>query len=98
MKELWTAQVHILTPASAGGNTKCRANVVAWAEDPVDYQASLAALFAKRHWSVLSIHKCVRATNCFFTSEELARQIERAERRPGSCIFGTLYYYPSKPC
>jgi len=28
---------------------------------------------------------------------ELSDQIEEAERTPGSCIFGMLHYYPSRP-
>jgi hypothetical protein len=28
---------------------------------------------------------------------ELEEQIEEARLKPGSCIFGTLHYYPSKP-
>jgi hypothetical protein len=31
MKELWTAQVHLLTPPAEFGDTKCCTNVVAWA-------------------------------------------------------------------
>ena len=98
MKELWTAQVHLLTPPSTGGNTKCCTNVVAWAEGPLEYEAMLAAVFSRRHWSILSIRQCIRVATCIPTTEELARQIERAGTRPGSCIFGTLFYYPSKPC
>jgi hypothetical protein len=98
MKELWTAQVHLLTPPSAGGNTKCCTNVVTWAEGPADYQASLTVVFARRHWSILSIRQCMRVANCIPTNEELVRQIDRAGRKANSCIFGTLYYYPSKPC
>jgi hypothetical protein len=60
--------------------------------------ASLSTLFARRHWSILSIRQCIRVANCIPTTDELARQIERAGRRTGSCIFGTLFYYPSKPC
>jgi len=88
----------MLTPPSAGGNTRCCANVVAWAESPSDYEMALASIFARRYWSILSIRQCVRVTNCIPTTDELLRQIEHAGRREGSCIFGTLYYYPSKPC
>ena len=98
MKELWTAQVHLLTPPSQEGNTRCCTNVVTWATDPVDYEAQIATIFARRHWSILRIRQCVRVADCISTTEELGRQIERAEHRPGSCIFGTLFYYPSKPC
>jgi hypothetical protein len=38
-----------------------------------------------------------RAADCAAIKEELAKQIEQARKQPGSCIFGTLYYYPSKP-
>jgi hypothetical protein len=98
MKELWTAQVHILTPPSARGNTRCCTNIVAWAESPTDYELELSVIFAYQHWSILSIRQCVRIADCIPTSDELLRQIERAREKRGSCIFGTLNYYPSKPC
>ena len=98
MKELWTAQVHLLTPPSTGGNTRCCTNVVAWAESANDYQLSLLAHCAHRSWSILSIQRCKRVANCIPLSDEFAVQIERAENHPGSCVYGTLYYYPSKPC
>jgi hypothetical protein len=98
MKELWTAQVHILTPPSAGDNTRCCTNVVAWAESPTDYEIKLNSFFAHRHWSILSIRQCVRVANCIPTTDELLRQIERARSQQEGCIFGTLCYYPSKPC
>jgi hypothetical protein len=98
MKSLWTAQVHILTPPSPAGNTRCCTNVVAWAEDPAEYQAAISTVLSRRYWSILSIQRCERVANCLVISDELIRQVERAESRPGSCIYGTLHYYPSKPC
>jgi len=97
MKELWTAQVHLLTPPSAGGNTRCCTNVVAWAENQADYQLSLTDIFARRSWSILNIYKCRRASMCLPLDDELAEQFDKANEQPGSCIFGTLHYYPSKP-
>jgi hypothetical protein len=37
MKELWTAQVHLLTPPAEFGDTKCFTNLVAWADDAEDF-------------------------------------------------------------
>jgi hypothetical protein len=97
MKELWTAQVHLLTPPAEFGDTKCCTNVVAWAEDAEDFAATVSAIFARRHWSILSVLQCRRAAECEVVIAELAEQIERAKLEPESCIFGTLHYYPSKP-
>jgi len=97
MKELWTAQVHLLTPPAEFGDTKCCTNVVAWAQDAEDFAATVSAIFARRHWSILSVLQCRRAAECTTMVAELAAQIERARMEPESCIFGTLHYYPSKP-
>jgi 2-oxo-4-hydroxy-4-carboxy--5-ureidoimidazoline (OHCU) decarboxylase len=97
MKELWTAQVHLLTPPAEFGDTKCCTNVVAWAEDEDDFTTTVTAIFNRRSWTILSVHKCQRAAECEAMIEELAEQIERAKLEPNSCIFGTLQYYPSKP-
>jgi 2-oxo-4-hydroxy-4-carboxy--5-ureidoimidazoline (OHCU) decarboxylase len=97
MKELWTAQVHLLTPPAEFGDTKCCTNVVAWAEDAEDFTATVSDIFARRHWSIVSVHQCRRADDCTAMVEELTEQIEQAKSQPGSCIFGTLHYYPSRP-
>ena len=97
MKELWTAQVHLLTPPAEFGDTKCCTNVVEWAEDEEDFAATVAAIFERRSWTILSVHHCKRAAECAVMIEELSEQIERAKIEPNSCIFGTLQYYPSKP-
>ena len=97
MKELWTAQVHLLTPPAEFGDTKCCTNVVAWAESAEDFATTVAAIFERRSWTILSVHNCRRATECGAMTEELDEQMEAARRQPGSCIFGTLHYYPSKP-
>jgi hypothetical protein len=47
MKELCTAQVHLLTPPAEFGDTKCCTNVVAWAEDDEYFTATVSAIFAK---------------------------------------------------
>jgi hypothetical protein len=97
MKELWTGQVHILTPPAELGNTRALTNVVAWAEDAEDFQRRVSSIFARRHWSILSVQQCKRADDCSMIIEELAEQIEHAKTQPGGCVFGTLHYYPSKP-
>jgi hypothetical protein len=97
MKELWTAQVHLLTPPVPFGDTKAFTNVVAWAEDLEDFTATISVILSRRKWSVLRVQQCKRAVDCEGIGAELADQIERAGREPQSCIFGTLHYYPSKP-
>lgn len=97
MKELWTAQMHILTPPSDFGDTRAFTNVVAWAEDAEHLTAVVSSIFAKRHWSILSVQQCRRAADCRSIKDELAEQIENARKQPDACIFGTLHYYPSKP-
>ena len=96
MKELWTAQVHLLTPPAEFGDTKCCTNVVAWAEDEEDFAATVSDIFERRNWSILSLHQCQRAAERAVMIEELEEQIERAKLEPESCIFGTLHYYPSR--
>jgi hypothetical protein len=97
MKELWTAQVHLLTPPAELGDTKCWTNVVAWASDADEFNATVASILARRDWSILSVQQCIRAAECVAMIAEHADQIERAKMEPESCIFGTLYYYPSRP-
>ncbi|MGD0800111.1 MAG: hypothetical protein ABR906_02225 [Terracidiphilus sp.] len=97
MKELWTAQVHLLTPPAEFGDTKCWTNVVAWAEDAEEFCATVASIFARRHWSILSMQQCQRAADCTAMIAEHFDQIEEAKMQPGCCVFGTLHYYPSKP-
>jgi hypothetical protein len=97
MKDLWTAQVHLLTPPAEFGDTKCCTNVVAWGSTPADFASTICTIFARRNWTVLSILQCKRTSKCTIMSEELTEQIERAKMEPDSCIFGTLHYYPSKP-
>ena len=99
MKELWTALVELLTPPSYSdsGDTRCFTNVVAWAESPEDYIATVSRLFEKSDCIVLSVEKCVRVSDCDSIPEDLLRQIERAKAHPEDCIFGTLHYYSSPP-
>jgi hypothetical protein len=97
MKELWTAQVELLTPPSDVGDTKCFTNVVAWAEDPTDYSAAISRLFDESDCTVLSIEQCVRVADCTDIPNQLLAQIERARAHPEDCIFGALHYYPSRP-
>jgi hypothetical protein len=81
MKELWTAQVHLLTPPAEFGDTKCCTNVVAWAEDAEDFAATVSAIFARRHWSILSVQQCRRAAECEAVIAELAEQNEQPRRK-----------------
>ena len=97
MKELWTAQVHLLTPPVEFGDTKCFTNVVAWAESPEDFLATIAPILEKRHMSILRVQQCKRVSDCTGVIVEHAEQIEQARQKPGSCVFGTFHYYPSKP-
>jgi 2-oxo-4-hydroxy-4-carboxy--5-ureidoimidazoline (OHCU) decarboxylase len=97
MKELWTAQIHLLTPPAEFGDTKCCTNVVAWAEDEEDFTATVSAIFERRSWTILSVHQCKRAAECTAMIAELEEQIERAKMELDCCIFGTLHYYPSRP-
>ena len=96
MNIVWTAQVHLLTPPVEFRDTRCYTNVVAWGSTPAEFSANVCAILARRSWTVLSIMQCRRATNCTVAGE-LADQIEEAKKQEGSCIFGTLHYYPSKP-
>ena len=95
MKSLWTAQVHLLTPPVEFGDTKCCTNVVAWGNTPADFASNICTILGRRDWTVLSILQCRRTTQCIAV-EELAEQIEEAQANYGSCIFGTLHYYPSR--
>jgi 2-oxo-4-hydroxy-4-carboxy--5-ureidoimidazoline (OHCU) decarboxylase len=97
MKDIWTAQVHLLTPPADFGDTKCCTNVVAWAEDESGFIATVSAIFERRHWTILSVRQCKRVAECEAIIAELAEQIEEAKSKPACCIFGTLNYYPSKP-
>jgi hypothetical protein len=97
MKQPWTAQIHLLTPPTDFGDTRCCTNVVAWAEDEEDFVASITSILARRHWTILSVLHAMPATALKKMIAELEDQVEEARLKPGSCIFGTLHYYPSKP-
>jgi hypothetical protein len=97
MSILWTAQVHLLTPPAEFGDTRCFVNVAAWGKSPADFAAHVSTIFSRRSWTVLSIMHCRRAEQNIIVSDELAQQIEEASKEEGSCIFGTLHYYPSRP-
>jgi hypothetical protein len=96
MKELWTGQVHLLTPPMDFGDTKCLTNVVAWADDEEDFVATVTVVFARRNWSIVEVSHCQRAADFAAKNAELSQQIAEAKRQPGSCIFGTLHYYRSR--
>jgi hypothetical protein len=97
MKELWTAQLHILTPPAEFGDTRAFTNVVAWAEDAEGFTAAVSSMFAGRHWSILGVQQCRRTADCTAIKAELQEQIEHASKKPGGCTIGTLHYYPSRP-
>jgi nitric oxide synthase oxygenase domain/subunit len=97
MNDLWTAQVHLLTPPAEFGDTQCCTNVVAWGSSAAEFANNICTILGRREWSVLSIMQCRRASAAGAMMEELSEQIEEARKKPGSCIFGTLHYYPSKP-
>jgi hypothetical protein len=95
-RELWTAQVHLLTPPAPFGDTRCFSNVVAWGANEQEFGTAVSTIFARRQWTILGMQQCRRAAASSSTLAELSEQIEEAQRIPGSCIFGTLHYYPSK--
>jgi hypothetical protein len=97
MKELWTAQVHLLTPPNSVGNTKAYTNIVCWAESVEDYSSRVARALEDRGWFVLDVNLCRRVEECNIIPEELASQIERAKMQPSACVIGTVHYYPSRP-
>jgi hypothetical protein len=97
MKELWTAQVELLTPPSEDGDTKCFTNIVAMADNAVDFQTKVLRILEKDSWFVLSFEGCTTVTKDDDVPEELAEQIETASNCPEDCVFGHLHYYPSKP-
>jgi hypothetical protein len=96
MNALWTAQVHLLTPPNEVGDTRCYTNVVAWGRTAAEFGANVTTILGRRAWTVLSIVQCRRSEQCILPSDEMTAQIEEAGRIEGSCIFGTLHYYPSK--
>jgi hypothetical protein len=97
MVELWTGRVHLLTPPSEVGDTKCYTNVVAWAQSSDDFVRAISSIFEKSSCYVLDVEDCERIDDCMNITEALEGQIERAKIQPEDCIFGTLHYYPSKP-
>ena len=97
MRELWTGQVHLLTPPAEFGDTRALTNVVAWAENAADFATRVSSILGRRHWTVLGMKQCKRAEECTAVVEELAEQIEQARAQAEGCVFGTLHYYPSKP-
>ena len=96
MNVLWTAQVHLLTPPTDFGDTRCFVNVAAWGNTPAEFGANVSTILGRRGWTVLSIMHCRRAEQNIIVSDELGDQIEEARKKEGTCIFGTLHYYPSR--
>ena len=96
MKQLWTAQVHLLTPPASFGDTRCLTNVVAWADGAEEFTETVAKILGRRDWSVIDVRQLQRTIDCRVTKQELAEQINSAARERDSCIFGTLHYYPSR--
>jgi len=97
MKELWIAAVEILTAPNEAGNTRAYTNVVAWARDGEEFERTVSTIFARRHWTVLGIARRDRVADCRAIVGDVAELVEQGRRQPGGCVFGTLFYYPSKP-
>jgi len=96
MKELWTGQLHLLTPPAKSGDTRCFTYAAAWAENAEDFTSYVALICARRHWTVLSALRIMRADDCMVKTAELSEQIERVSSGPHTCVFGVRCYYPSK--
>lgn len=96
MKQLWTGQLHLLTPPAKSGDTRCFTYAAAWAENAEDFATYAALICARRHWTVLSTQRVMRADECIGLTAELADQINRLKTGADTCIFGVRCYYPSK--
>jgi hypothetical protein len=97
MKELWIGVVEVLTEESSAGNTRAFTNVVTWASSTEDYSNTVTSVLSKYGWSVLGIENSRPTDNESDYDEEIVDIIDRARANPNACIFGTCYYYPSKP-
>jgi hypothetical protein len=97
MKELWTAQVHLLTPPAEFGDTKCFTNVVAWADSSDDYTAKISRLLEPESIFVLEVENAHLVADYKEIPEAMSRFIEWAKSHPEDCIIGNREYYPSKP-
>ena len=97
MKKLWTALVELLTPPNEIGNTKCYTNVVAWAEDPDDYAATISRKLETEGIFVLEVEQCHPVSDYEEIPEDMLRFIEWAKAHPEDCIIGNRDYYPSRP-
>jgi hypothetical protein len=90
--------VEVLTePSIDGDNTRAFTNVVAWATEESDYRATLASVFDGYGWTVLGVENLKPIDEATDFSEEISEIVERARTFPKACIFGTFYYYPSRP-
>jgi hypothetical protein len=96
MKELWTGLVELLTPPSKEGDTKCYTNVVAWANSPADYSATIARLLESDGMFVLEIDKCHPIADYEEIPEEMSRFIEWARNHPDDYVTGDRHYFPSR--
>jgi hypothetical protein len=97
MREMYTALVKLLTPPSEFGDTKCFTNVVAWAEDPDDYTATISRKLEIEGIFVLEVEQCHRVSDYEEIPEDMLRFIEWAKTHPENCIIGDREYYPSRP-
>jgi hypothetical protein len=98
MKELWTGLFELLTPPSEHGETGCFTNIVAWANDAEDLRTKVSRILEEDSWFIVSVENIVTIGECDDLTDELAEQVETAKTRPDDCVFGTLHYFPSKPC
>jgi len=98
MKELWFGRVEVLTPPCDSGNTRAFMNVIARADDVLDFREFVSSVCGEYDWSLIGIEECGPAYSFSSTfSEQLLEELERAKDYPKACIFSTLHYYPSKP-
>jgi len=80
------------------GDTGCYTNIVAWAHDVVDFRAKVSRILEKDAWFVVGAEDCQTVDEFDDVPDVLLEQIQTAKSRPDDCIFGTLHYFPSKPC
>jgi hypothetical protein len=90
LRRLWIGLVEVLTePNHDEGNTRAFTNVVAWADSE--------EVLGGYGWTILGKEDVRLVSHGSDYCEEIGEMIERAQSFPEACIFGTLYYYPSRP-
>jgi hypothetical protein len=98
LRRLWIGLVEVLTePNDDEGNTRAFANVVAWADSEEGYATFVSEVLGGYGWTILGKEDVRLVSHGSDYCEEIGEMIERAQSFPEACIFGTLYYYPSRP-